>query len=145
MDCGSCTLCCKLLETHDIQSSKGEWPKCCDPAHGCKIYSSRPKECRDYECMWLQMEKVEEELRPDNSHIIFEKVSEAVILGLQDPDYELTSIAKNQISYFIRDGFSVALINKGKKGIYLARGHTIEEVGRIINDSSELYRRLNRF
>lgn len=94
--------------------------------------------------MWLQMEEVGEELRPDRSHVIFEKVDAEIVLGLQDPDYELSTLLQQQIEYFVRDGFSVALIKGEKKGIYLTKGHTIEEVGRKINDCSELYRRLNR-
>lgn len=144
MDCGGCTLCCKLLETHGVQSQAGEYCSKCSPGVGCKIHKMRPKECRDYDCMWVQMKEVGQALRPDRSHIIFEKVTDTIICGLQDPDFGMTYLAEGQIGSFNRQGFSVGLINGRSKGVYLAKGHTRLEVGGVLNDRSELYRRLIR-
>lgn len=127
-----------------MPSRIGVWCEHCDPKEGCQIYTMRPNECKKYKCMWLQMENAEDELRPDRMHVIFEKIDEEIVLGLQDPDYELNNLAKRQISYFVKNGFSVALVKgEEKEGIYLAKGHKLHEVGRVVNDRSKLYRRFN--
>jgi hypothetical protein len=127
-ECGECTLCCKLLETHDIPSPKGIYCKKCEPGIGCKIHATRPKECRKYQCMWSQMENVGIEMRPDNSHVLFDRITDDIICGAQDPDYELSDLVKAQISYFIREGFSVVIFRKNEKMVYVSPGHSYEKV-----------------
>lgn len=57
-ECGECSLYCKLTEiTEDddpsIAKPIGEWCKHCRPGNGgCSIYESRPKLCRDFQCLW---------------------------------------------------------------------------------------------
>ena len=90
MECGECNLCCKLLETHDVISKIGEYCQYCDK--GCSIYSVRPKECRDYYCMWSQMSHAGIELRPDKSGIIFDKMSGDVITARLDVDAKIKDL-----------------------------------------------------
>ncbi len=37
MECGECNICCKLLETHDMPSKRGEWCEYCNPNEGRSI------------------------------------------------------------------------------------------------------------
>ena len=126
-----------------MPSKRGKWCGECIPGNGCGIYSNRPKECREYKCMWLQMKKAGLELRPDVGHIIFDKFSEEVICAAQDPDYDLTSRVKKQINFFNNEGYSVGVIKGYRKEIALAKGHKLEEVAKVIDDRSKLHRRLN--
>jgi hypothetical protein len=54
--CGSCSLCCKLLdiEDEDITKPAHTWCQHCRPGHGgCSIYRQRPLVCRAFACQWL--------------------------------------------------------------------------------------------
>jgi len=64
-ECGSCRLCCKLLNVEQKGTLPGYedeppirkpgWVWCreaCDK--GCRIYDARPKACREYSCLWLE-------------------------------------------------------------------------------------------
>jgi len=141
MKCGNCTLCCRLPVVPSLNKEKGVWCEFCEIGVGCKIYNVRPNECRQYQCMWSQMEHSGEELRPDKCHMLFEKVSDKTICGAQEPEYELSDLVKRQIDFFLRDGFSVIIIKKGLKTVYVAKGHSFDETKRDLNDRSKLYRR----
>jgi hypothetical protein len=98
--------------------------------------------------MWSQMDYVGIELRPDNSHIIFDKASDRTICAAQDPDYELNDLVKSQIQAFLKEGFSVVIIKKDKKLIYVAEGHSFEEaktdvLRRAERGRAKLHRRFN--
>lgn len=61
--CGSCNLCCDLLEINEISVegqafAKRAWSLCrhCDVKGKdgcCTIHATRPRTCRDYSCAWL--------------------------------------------------------------------------------------------
>lgn len=139
MKCGACTLCCKLLELHEIKSDIGVWCEHCDPKDRCRIHERKPSECATYKCTWRQMENVGEELRPDKSHIIFDKLSDNTICARQDEDYEVSNIAIKQIYAFKREGFSVIVLIGNEKQVHLAAGHTMERVKEDLNDNSSIY------
>ena len=52
LDCGDCNMCCKLYSIHEPKDFKKdyEWCKHCEVGVGCKIYESRPKHCKDFQC-----------------------------------------------------------------------------------------------
>lgn len=107
MKCGECTLCCELLDIKSVDSKAGEMCKHCDK--GCMIYNKRPNECKTFNCAYLQMENVGKELRPDKCGIIFEKITDNIFLGTMDKDTKIKPIVKQQIEYFVKDGFAVIL------------------------------------
>jgi len=75
------------------------------------------------------MKEVGIALRPDRCKVVFERSSEKSFFGVQHSDYEMTKAAKNQIRYFLKDGFSVIIKPVGRKAtLYLADGHTSEEI-----------------
>src|SRR5438067_3258961 len=52
--CGSCTLCCKLMDVPELDKPAGTWCRYCQPGKGCSIYQQvRPDVCGSYRCMWL--------------------------------------------------------------------------------------------
>lgn len=63
--CGSCSLCCKVLEVKPMFSAAGQWCKLCDPGRGCKQHMLRPKECRDFNCLWLTDAMFDPEWKPE--------------------------------------------------------------------------------
>lgn len=68
--CGSCTLCCKLLAVKDIEKPANVACAHCDPAQRCRIYELRPKSCRLFNCYFLTNPRLREEWRPSKSHIV---------------------------------------------------------------------------
>jgi hypothetical protein len=67
--CGTCNLCCKLLDVPALSKPANQWCTHCDIGTGCRIYEARPEACRDFECMWLESQREKQplpgELRPD--------------------------------------------------------------------------------
>jgi hypothetical protein len=62
--CGSCTLCCKLLAIPALDKPPGEWCRYCVPGLGCSIYDQRPDVCRIFACQWLRNESFGDEWFP---------------------------------------------------------------------------------
>ena len=133
MECGNCTLCCKLLTVAWTKSPEGEYCKYCLPNSGCTIFDIADKRCKDYQCAYRQMEKCSEMFRPDKCGIVFEKISEVVFSGLTE---KLTEMAKDQIRAFNHEGFSVVVIepNKTKKTVMLAHGHDMNIVRQAVEN-----------
>ena len=73
-ECGSCTMCCKLLNIVDPELTKPayKWCQHCDIGKGCKIYSTRPEACKAFECLWLQDRRgvFPDDARPDKSGVV---------------------------------------------------------------------------
>jgi len=76
--CGSCTLCCSVLEIAELKKPAG--PRCpnCVSGAGCSIYAERPQVCRDFECEWLMSRDLSRQFRPDLIGTIL----------MEDPDSE---------------------------------------------------------
>jgi hypothetical protein len=52
--CGTCTLCCKVLEVTALNKPVNTVCKHIQAGGGCEIYHQRPRECRTFSCAWLQ-------------------------------------------------------------------------------------------
>lgn len=66
--CGSCTVCCSILEIPTLEKPpRKACPKLCDK--GCSVYTSRPSECRTFQCLWSEGHSGEGQ-RPDKSGIM---------------------------------------------------------------------------
>ena len=63
--CGSCTMCCSVLEIAELKKPAGPLCVNCSPASGCMIYRDRPQVCRDFECEWLTRRDLSRTLKPD--------------------------------------------------------------------------------
>ena len=107
-ECGDCTLCCKLplIEDKELQKKEYTWCKDCEIGVGCKIYSKRPKVCKDFKCEWL-LGHFPEHARPDkvgfygtteNLHSLTEKV-----FTLYAVEHKIHQIEKNLSKFRIVD------------------------------------------
>ena len=130
MKCESCTLCCELLHIKSLNKPANVMCNFCK--NGCIIHDTiknkeqnMPEECKLFECAYYQSTKVSIDLRPDNCKIIFEKISDNLFFGTQDPRYEMTDFAKKQILSFVAQGFSVMISSTKYKNpaIYLSKDH----------------------
>jgi hypothetical protein len=93
------------------------------------IHGSHPQECQGFECAYYQMDKVSLDLRPDNCHAFFERLSNKIFLGSQDLDYEMTNVVKGQIQSFNKQGYSVVMKTGDLKPVlYLAPEHLFAEI-----------------
>lgn len=89
--CGDCTACCTVMGVKSIEKSEhtpcvkltvvngspGDTRKC------CSIYSTRPDDCRDFSCLWLQddgrvLRNME---RPDQVGLMFDVTQEDAKIG----------------------------------------------------------------
>lgn len=126
MNCDGCTLCCYLLDIPWMNSPSGKQCKNCLP-DGCSLYPNIPKDCMAFRCAYNQMKKCDVKFRPDKCHIIFEKMSNNMMYGTQDPRYKISDIAKKQISAFHREGMTVIINDKNKLKITPKHGSNIKE------------------
>ena len=57
-ECGECNLCCKLPQLNDtdgkLLKKSYEWCKECGIGTGCKIYETRPDNCRGFTCLYRE-------------------------------------------------------------------------------------------
>lgn len=66
--CGSCTVCCTLMNIPEFNSPAGSHcPNEC--ASGCSIHATKPEACKSYECAWLGS-GLDVEFRPDNIKVM---------------------------------------------------------------------------
>jgi hypothetical protein len=69
-ECGSCTLCCKVLAIPELEKPKDAWCQHCGIGEGCTIYKQRPKPCREFDCGWLQSPGIPDHWYPAKSKMV---------------------------------------------------------------------------
>jgi hypothetical protein len=52
--CDACTACCFTHAVAAIEKPNSEWCPHCEIGTGCRIYFTRPEQCREFSCLWLQ-------------------------------------------------------------------------------------------
>ena len=85
--CGDCSLCCKLIRVDAFAKPPGVWcPHCAPGGGGCRIYDSRPAECRDFYCAWLASPTLGEEWRPSRCKLVLRVESDGRLIAVHvDP------------------------------------------------------------
>jgi hypothetical protein len=68
--CGTCSLCCKVMEIGALDKGAGQWCSHVAKGKGCAIYSDRPAECRRFGCGWLHWPKAGEHWFPARSKMV---------------------------------------------------------------------------
>ena len=63
--CGSCGLCCKVLDIDELSKPANRWCSHFAKGGGCTIYGSRPGVCREFQCLWLTSPGLGEEWKPN--------------------------------------------------------------------------------
>jgi hypothetical protein len=69
-ECGSCTMCCKLLTISALAKPRDAWCTHCKPGKGCTTYDTRPAECRGFFCTWMLDGGFAPEWRPDRARFM---------------------------------------------------------------------------
>ena len=131
MECKGCTLCCDLFPVKELDKPANVKCKYCDK--GCIIHETRPNVWRGFECAYYQLDKVSEDLRPNNCKVIFEKLHDTLFLGTLHPDFELGGVARNQIASFNKQGISTLIVSSDnrKPVLFVADGHDPYEIHKI--------------
>jgi hypothetical protein len=68
--CGTCTMCCKLIEVTELEKPQNVWCSHCLPGKGCGIYEQRPSDCRTFNCGWLVDTSLGDNWRPDRAKFV---------------------------------------------------------------------------
>lgn len=68
--CGTCNLCCKILEIPELDKAANAWCTHCDIGIGCKAYEARPATCRDFMCRYLVDPALDEQWHPATCRFI---------------------------------------------------------------------------
>ena len=85
-ECGSCTLCCKVYDIHEIRKPEGRWCQHCTPGRGCRIHEDRPYQCREFFCLWLTDADIPMDWKPEHSKVVLSIFPEnGFIYGQVDP------------------------------------------------------------
>lgn len=94
--CGTCSLCCKVLDVVDppaLVKSAGVWCPHCKPGRGgCTIYATRPQLCATWRCQWLISTDFPDYWFPLRSHIVLnfgreEGEEQGALTAVVDPAY----------------------------------------------------------
>jgi hypothetical protein len=86
--CGSCALCCKVLNIAAFDKPAGKWCSHCTPGHGCGIHAMRPFACRGFYCEWMICKGLGPEWKPERSKFVLSKTSDGRRLTAHvDPGY----------------------------------------------------------
>ena len=81
--CGSCTLCCKLIPVEELSKKAGQRCQHVRAGKGCSIYARRPLSCREWSCLWLIGVQGDDRQplalsRPDRVHYVIDEVPDIV-------------------------------------------------------------------
>jgi hypothetical protein len=84
-ECGTCMLCCKVMAIDEIQKPPGAWCPNCARGQGCKIYDTRPAECRSFYCHWMLEKGLPAEWKPERAKFALVVNPEGHITAFVDP------------------------------------------------------------
>src|SRR5262245_14073222 len=70
--CGTCSLCCWLLEVPELNKPRSTNCAHCKPEGGCGIWGKpeRPRRCADYTCLWLVNKSFPDHWQPLRSRMV---------------------------------------------------------------------------
>lgn len=123
-DCGSCSLCCKLIEVPNLAPA-GKWCPNCKPGSGCVIHETRPDFCRNYHCFW-RAESWPDEFRPDRCKVIFEALPgvETILVSVDPsrPDAWKEKNVRKVIETLRRKGRPLVLKTKNDTEFFIPKG-----------------------
>lgn len=110
--CGPCTVCCTVLGVRSM--GKPYYVPCRHQSHkGCRIHSSRPDDCRAYECTWrIGLFGDGPEGRPDSLGVLFD-------ISIQDDNQYLDIYESRQGGF---DAVSDDLVEEVAKQLSITAG-----------------------
>lgn len=114
-ECSGCTLCCRVLGVKEIK--KAPLVECVHcHVFGCTIYETRPKECREFDCLWLTDEKLSEDLKPSVSHVVLSDLAHDLkIEGVEPVEKTIIVHIDPQFPEAYREGHMKMFLNEQLK------------------------------
>jgi hypothetical protein len=120
--CGSCTLCCKVLAVAELEKPGGVWCPHCRPGKGCGIYETRPQECRTFRCLWLADPQFPEELKPERSKLVFAlDATKKRVIAYCDPGRPLAW--KEAANYRLLKNMAIVSAESGRQVVVMLNDH----------------------
>lgn len=83
--CGSCMMCCKVLENVELAKPAGRWCVNARAGVGCVIHDQRPISCRTFDCMWLSNPSLPDEWKPDRARFVLSVDPGGALMVVCDP------------------------------------------------------------
>ena len=122
--CEGCEVCCTVCEVPEL--SKPSDKRCGHCNGGCAIYAERPPSCRSFDCYWLTSE-LSDSLRPDKCGVMFEKLTETILLAYASSVWDSPEIVET-IQSFLNEGKAVVLKAGDARHVFVSDGRTAEGV-----------------
>ena len=101
-ECGECTVCCTALTVPSLEKPKQkECDHLCGDGSGCGIYRERPRECKEFQCLWTQG-TLSKNHRPDRigimAYYVDSQFGETLLITETIPNaYNENPLAKDEI------------------------------------------------
>jgi hypothetical protein len=132
-ECGTCALCCKLLNIPGLVAS-GQWCPYCKLGRKdgcCMIYGKHPNVCLEFNCFW-RAESWPDWLRPDRCKIIFEALPGVVTILISVEPSQPDAWKKKEIVEVIeklrKKGRPLVLKTKNNSEMFIPKGFTKDDV-----------------
>lgn len=123
--CGTCTLCCRLVEVKELSKPRNKTCVHCNPGQGCTVYPHRPESCQNFACLWIRG-LVPEEMQPEKIHAVLDVTADNVIvIHLDDHRQDVLSnqLLTNYITTCYASGLPL-LIMQGQSASHISRLQT---------------------
>jgi len=78
--CGTCSLCCKVLDIDELEKPAGAWCRHAKPGKGCGIHGQHPEGCQAFACMWMRHPEMPEDWRPDRAGFVVREMPAKLLL-----------------------------------------------------------------
>lgn len=109
--CGTCTLCCKVIEVPEYDSPENEYCIHCEENVGCTNHEQRHDVCINFDCVYIT-DNYDLSLRPDKTGVIFDKlytrIYQAMISRDRLDDWK-TPVVMEHIEKLNKEGISVVV------------------------------------
>lgn len=124
--CGECTLCCFTHGIPTLDKERLHYCQHCMPGVGCHIYETRPDECRDFTCLWLEDYGTVNE-RPDKVQIVINLsltvIGHMIIMVGTTPEAFDSAYAQRASAYFAKRHMPILRFHRdGKRELVLLKG-----------------------
>ncbi len=141
-ECGTCTLCCKVMGIVELEKPRSVWCDHAMPGRGCAIYAQRPHSCSVFSCLWLLDETLGEEWKPEKSKLVIVPDNDTratrVYVDAAAPDAWKREPYYSSLLDFMRKGLAegrLLFINVGNRNSLLlpegAQGWRLADLGQL--------------
>jgi hypothetical protein len=121
-NCGTCSLCCKVLAVPELNKPAGQWCIHAVPGSGCSYHAERPQGCRRFFCSWRLDPNLGPEWKPEVSRFVLSADPDRrALVVMVDPGMPL---AWKREPYYARlKQLSEASFRQGQKVLVNLRGN----------------------